>query len=167
MSDERSGRGIEIPGDVADSAGLPDDLNAAAADAYPYAVPDPARRKKAARVYLMAALLVVVGIVAGLPAGMWFAVALLLAIAGYNVVAGWHLRIREGSALEVANRAIGFPVGHASANLGFYGWRARPIWNVLVFSADDPPTRRGLVRIDGITGDVVEQYDEAIPQGEV
>jgi hypothetical protein len=46
--------------------------------------------------------------------------------------------------------------------LGFEGILARPVWNVLVFSADDPPSRRGLVRIDGRSGEVVETYDEAV-----
>jgi hypothetical protein len=66
--------------------------------------------------------------------------------------------------LEVANRAVAFPVGHASASLGFTGWRARPVWNVLVFSADEPPSERGLVRIDGIDGHVVDSYVEEIPE---
>lgn len=167
MSDERTGRGIEISAEVAAAAGLPEDLDASAPDLYPYAVPDPARRRIAAIVYLIAAAGLAVLITLGLPAGMWFMVGLLLVVAGWHAAAGWHLAIREGQALEAANRAIGFPVGHASANLGFYGWRSRPIWNVLVFSADDPPSRRGLVRIDGVSGGVVEQYDEAVPPGEL
>ena len=167
MSDERTGRGIEIPEEVASAAGLPDDLNAGALDLYPYAVPDPARRRRAALVYVGAAGVTAVLIGLGLPSGMWVAVALLLAVAAWHYAAGWHLEVREGEALEVANRAIGFPVGHASANLGFTGWRSRPVWNVLVFSADEPPTQRGLVRVDGVTGNVVEEYHEEIPEGEL
>lgn len=167
MSEERTGRGIEISEEVAAAAGLPEDLDAGALDTYPYAVPNPARRRRAAFVYAAAAVLVAGTIALGLPAGMWLVVAALVIIAGYNVLAGWHLEVREGAALDAANRAIGFPVGHAAASLGFYGWRARPVWNVLVFSSDDPPTQRGLVRIDGITGAVVEQYDEAVPEGEL
>ena len=166
MTEERTGRGIEIPADVAEAAGLPDDLNAGALDLYPYAVPDPARRRRAALVYVAAAAVTGLLIALGLPAGMWFMVVVLLSIAAWHFAAGWHLEVREGEALEIANRAIGFPVGHASANLGFSGWRSRPTWNVLVFSADDPPTQRGLVRVDGVSGDVVEEYHEAIPAGE-
>ncbi|HSF86813.1 MAG TPA: hypothetical protein VLG28_14310 [Acidimicrobiia bacterium] len=167
MTDERTGRGIEIPAEVAEAAGLPDDLNAGALDLYPYAVPDPARRRQAAVVYLAAAVVTAALIFAGLPAGMWLIVGVLVALAAWHMAAGWHLEIREWKALEIANRAIGFPVGHASASLGFYGWRSRPIWNILVFSADDPPGERGLVRIDGITGSVVEQYAEPVPEGEL
>lgn len=160
----KAARRIEIPGEVADAAGMPEDLDASALD--PYAVPDPLRRRRAGNVYFVAAVIIAVTIWLGLPAGMWLMVAGLALIGVYHYLGGWHLVVREGRALEVSNRAIGFPVGHASANLGFYGWRARPIWNVLVFSADEPPTRRGLVRVDGMSGEVVEQYDEAIPPGE-
>ncbi len=166
MSERRkSARRIEIPEEVAAAAGMPDDLDASALD--PYAVPDPARRRRAGNVYFVAAALTAATIAAGLPSGLWVMVGGLTAIGAYHHLAGWHLSVREWTALEAANRAVGFPVGHASASLGFYGWRARPIWNVLVFSADEPPTRRGLVRVDGRTGDVVEQYDEEVPLGEL
>jgi hypothetical protein len=36
------------------------------------------------------------------------------------------------------------------------------VWNVLVFSADDPPTERGLVRVDGIDAHVVDVYMEEV-----
>lgn len=153
--------GIEIPGEIADAAAMPDDLNANVFG--PYAVPDPERRRRAAIVYVIGAAIVAIAIAAGLPPGMWVLAAGLLGIAGFNWFAGWRLEVREGEALEAANRAIGFPVGHASANLGFQGVRAKPIWNVLVFSAEEPPTQRGLVRVDAISGDVVEHYSETIP----
>jgi hypothetical protein len=167
VSEERSGRGIEISREVADAAGLPEDLDASLPEAYPYAVPDPARRRRAGVVYLLGAVVVLIGVALGLPTGMGLMAAGLVLIGLYHFAAGWHLEVREEAALDAANRAIGFPVGHASANLGFYGWRARPIWNVLVFSAEDPPTERGLVRVDGITGEVVEQYAEPVPAGEL
>jgi hypothetical protein len=165
MSDRKKARRIEIPEDVAAAAGMPDDLDASALD--PYAVPDPARRRRAGVVYLVAAIVTGSTIAAGLPSGMWLMVIAFVLIGAYHFLAGWHLAVREGRALEAANRAIGFPVGHASAALGFTGWRSRPVWNVLVFSADDPPTRRGLVRVDAIDGTVVEHYDEAVPADEL
>ena len=54
------------------AAGMPDDLDASALD--PYAVPDPARRRRAGVVYVAAAVLTGVTIVAGLPSGMWLMV---------------------------------------------------------------------------------------------
>jgi len=61
---------------------------------------------------------------------------------------------------------VQFPVGHASAVVGFDGLRARPVWNVLVFSADEPPTQRGLVRVDAVDGHVVESVTEEVASSE-
>lgn len=152
--------GIEIPADVAEAARMPGDLDANAVDAH--GVPDTRRRRQAGVVYAVAA---VVSAGAGLGEvgdGFWILAVVFLGIAAYHMVAGKSLVIREGRALELANRSAGFPVGHASATLGFDGVLARPVWNVLVFSADDPPSERALVRVDALDGSIVEQYLEAI-----
>ncbi len=151
---------IEVDADVAAAAGMPDDLDANLVG--PYEVPDPARRRRAGMVYFAAAAIVIVAIALGLPSGMWAMVAILVAIGGYHLVAGHRLQVSDKVALTAANRATEFPVGHASAVLGFEGILARPVWNVLVFSADDPPSQRGLVRVDGRSGEVLETYAEAV-----
>jgi hypothetical protein len=155
---------IEISADVASAAGMPDDLNANLIGQYE--IPNPVRRRRAGFVYLVGAVLTAAGIVMGLPVGMWVAVALLAAIGGYHLLAGHNLSIKDSEALTIANAATDFPVGHASAVLGFDGVLARPTWNVLVFSADEPPTQRGLVRVNGRSGDVIETYTEAVPPAE-
>ena len=162
MSDERRPRRIEISDEVAAAEGVPDDLQSDVLG--PYAVPDVARRRRTGGVYVVAAAITAFGVLFGLPGGMWILVGFFLVVALYHLVAGWSLSVREDQALEVANRATEFPVGHASAAVGFVGWRARPVWNVLVFSADDPPTQRGLVRVDGLDGHVVDQYVETVPE---
>lgn len=151
---------IEIAADVAAAAGVPDDLDANVLG--PYDVPDPARRRRAGVVYFLGAAIVIGGIVAGLPSGMWVMAVILFAIGSYHLAAGHHLEVRDAAALTTANRATDFAVGHASAVLGFDGIMARPVWNVLVFSADEPPSQRGLVRVDGKTGAVIETYVEEI-----
>lgn len=154
-------RAIYVPEDVASAAALPEDLDSAVTG--PYAVPDTARRRRAGLVYVAGAAVVAAAVVAGLPPLMWAtAVAVLVVVAVYHLVAGWGLAVRERSALEIANRKVGFAVGHSSASLGFRGWRARPLWNVLVFSADDPPSQRGLVQVDGIDGTVRDTYVEDV-----
>jgi hypothetical protein len=40
------------------------------------------------------------------------------------------------------------------------------VWNVLVFSADDPPSQQGLVRVDGVTGEVLGSYVEEVAGSE-
>lgn len=161
-AEEPRSRRIEIPAEVADAADVPDDLQSLVLE--PYAVPNTARRRRAGIVYLFAAAVTALGILLGLPAGMWLMVGLFVAIGLYHRIAGWELQIMDGEALEIANRTAEFPAGHASAALNFEGWRARPVWNVLMFSADDPPTQRGLVRVDGINGEVIGSYVEAVPE---
>ena len=154
---------MEIPRDIADAEGVPDDLDSGALG--PYTVPSPRRRARASIVYVVGALLAAVAAIAGWHGGFWVVAGAFLAIAGIHLLTAWNLEVADRQALDTANRAVEFGVGHASAAVGFDGWRARPVWNVLVFSADDPPTERGLVRVDGITGDVIETYTEAIPEG--
>lgn len=161
--ERRDWRAIEVPEDVAAAAAIPEELDSNVAA--PYSVPDTARRRRAGIVYLVAAVGVGALIVTGLPPLMWWTAVLPLVVIGlYHLVAGWHLAVPDRQALEEANRAVRFPVGHASAAVGFVGWRARPVWNVLVFSADDPPSERGLVRVDGIDAHVVDTYMEEVPE---
>ena len=159
-------RSIEIPAEVAASAAIPEDLDSNVVGEYHD--PDTNRRRRAAIAYFGGAGLVAGLIVVGaLPSAMWWTAVVVLVVVGmYHLVAGWNLEVREPEALEIANRTIEFVVGHASASLGFTGWRARPEWNVLVFSADDPPSERGLVRIDGIDGSLIDSFSEPVPEPE-
>jgi hypothetical protein len=160
--EQKDRRAIYVPEDVARAAALPDDLDSAVVG--PYSVPDTARRRRAGIVYFFGAAIAGAGVAFGLPTLMWATTVAVLAVIGtYHLLAGWKLRLRERRALEIANREIGFAVGHSSAALGFRGWRARPVWGVLVFSGDDPPSQRALVRVDAIDGNVVDSYAEVVP----
>ncbi len=160
-ADGRSdGRGIQIPADVAAAVNLPEDLDANTLGEF--TIPDITQRRSAGYVYVVAATLAAGGALAGLGFGYWIAVGVLAAIAAYYMASGKKLQVFEDEALELANRSTDFAVGHASAVLGFDGLLARPIWNVLVFSADDPPSQRGLVRVDARAGSIIEQYVEPI-----
>ncbi|HEX9969189.1 MAG TPA: hypothetical protein VGB03_03550 [Acidimicrobiales bacterium] len=94
---------------------------------------------------------------------LWVAVG-LAAAGAYNLVAGSRLAVREADALVVATRTVGFPVGHASAQLGWRGLLSRPTWRILLYSADEPPTKRGLVLVDGIDGQVAGHFVEDNPE---
>jgi hypothetical protein len=96
--------------------------------------------------------------------GLFWAGLGLLAVGAYHLLAGWSLRIRETQALVAAVREVGFPVGHASAQLGWRGLRSRPSWRILLYSADDPPTKRGIVLVDGVNGTVTDHFVEANPE---
>ena len=65
---------------------------------------------------------------------------------------------------SIASRTVGFAVGHSSAQLAWHGLRARPVWRILLYSADEPPTMRGLVQIDAVDGTVMGEYTEPNPE---
>ena len=74
------------------------------------------------------------------------------------------MAVNEREALVAAQRAVGFPVGHASAQQVWRGLRSRPTWRVLCYSVEDPPLRRGLVLVDAVDGRVVEHLAEDNPE---
>jgi len=73
------------------------------------------------------------------------------------------MTVDEQQALVAAQGAVGFPVGHASAQQVWRGLRSRPTWRVLVYSAEEPPRRRGLVLVDAVDGSVKEQLVQDNP----
>ena len=142
---------------------LPEELDVTAYVG-PYVFPDIRRRRIAGACY---AVIGAVSLAGGLSAGnggLVFAGVFLLLIAVYHYFAGWRLRVDQTDALAVASRTVGFPVGHASAQLGWRGLRSRPTWRILLYSAENPPERRGLVLVDGVDGEVVGEHVEANPE---
>ena len=135
-----------------------------------YTFPDIARRRAPAVIYLLAATACFVlwathrGTHVLVNDGfLWAAIGLFLA-GWYHWVAAWRLDVRETDALVAAVRRVGFPVGHASAQLGWSGLRSRPVWRLLLYSAEEPPARRGVVLVDGVSGDVLFDFVEANPE---
>jgi hypothetical protein len=95
----------------------------------------------------------------------FLAVAVFLLLVGaYHLAAAWNLDVTDTDALVAAVRRVGFPVGHASAQLGWRGLRSRPTWRILLYSAENPPARRGLVLVDGVGGDVLAEIVEENPE---
>ena len=158
---DREPPSIHIPQDLADSEDVPDDLDSAALG--PYEFPSPKRRRLSAWVYLAGGAIAAAGAATGLPAGMWMIAAVFMILATWHWLTAWPLAVSDSEALEKAARAVTFPVGHSSGAVRFEGWRSRPIWNVLLYSADDPPSKRGLVLIDAVTGEARgEPYEEVL-----
>jgi hypothetical protein len=152
--------------DVVDE--LPEDLNAAGYVG-PYMFPNNNRRRVPGYLYLGVAALCVAAwaLVDDSPyvnGGFLFAAILLAIVGAYQLISGWNLDVDEQDALVAATRAVGFPVGHASAQMGWRGLRSRPTWRILLYSAENPPTRRGLVLVDGVDGEIVEQLVEDNPE---
>jgi hypothetical protein len=149
--------------EVPEGDALPEDLDVTAYVG-PYVFPDIRRRRIAAACYLvLGAGALAVGIGAA-NSGLVLAAVILGVIAAYHFVTGWHLAVDQTEALAVASRTVGFPVGHASAQLGWRGLLSRPAWRILVYSADEPPSIRGLVELDAVDGHVLGEYTERNPE---
>ncbi len=146
--------GIRIPKDLAAAEGVPEDLDSGIPG--PYRFPSPDRRRSAAFIYVMGAVIAALGALAGLASGLWVASVGFLGLAYLHDRAAWPLVVDQEQALGSAATRIPFPVGHASAALGFRGLRSRPVWNVILYSSSDPPDRRALVRLDAVTGEQID-----------
>jgi hypothetical protein len=142
---------------------LPDDLDVTAYVG-PYVFPDIRRRRIAGYIYIVLGLLTLWAAVSASNGGLLFGAVLLLLIAAYHFLAGWPLKVDQTEALAVASRTVGFPIGHASAQLSWRGLRSKPEWRILVYSADEPPSMRGLVELDAVDGTVLGEYTEQNPE---
>jgi hypothetical protein len=155
------GAAVEEPAEALDV--LPDELDPSAYVG-PYVFPDIRRRRIAG---VLHAVVASVGLVSGLLTsnGGLVAAGVLLALASaYHFAAAWPLRVQPIDALATASRAVGFPVGHASAQLAWRGLRSRPTWRILVYSSEEPPAMRGLVELDAVDGSVLGEYSEPNPE---
>jgi hypothetical protein len=148
---------------------LPEDLiSAGYVGAYQF--PDNSRRRIPGVLYLVLAVICAVLWLAvrdGSPLinnGMLWAAIALGAVGLFAMSSGWSMKVDEREALVAAQQAVGFPVGHASAQQVWHGLRSRPTWRVLCYSAEEPPRQRGLVLVDAIDGHIVEQLIEANPE---
>src|SRR3954454_12907509 len=156
MNDDE-GQGRDGTGDE-----LPEELDVTAYVG-PYVFPDIRRRRIAGACYAVIGAASLAGGISAGNRGLVFAGVFLLLIAVYHWIAGWPLRVDQTEALAVASRTVGFPVGHASAQLGWRGLLSRPTWRILLYSAEEPPTTRGLVELDAVDAHVIGEYTERNP----
>jgi hypothetical protein len=152
---------------------LPEDLDVTAAVG-PYEFPDNGRRRIPGTIYLVTGVLVVLGWLVGrsddavlINEGLLVIGVLLIVVGLVHLWTGWHLEHDDKDALVTATREVGFPVGHAAAQMGWRGFRSRPTWRILVYSADEPPSKRALVLVDGVDGDVLDTIVEDNPASEM
>jgi hypothetical protein len=142
---------------------LPADLDVTAYVG-PYLFPSPRRRLVAAAWQIPVGLAGLAGYVVSGNDGLLAGALVLFAVAAYHALTAWPLVVDQTEALLVATRAVGFPVGHASAQLTWRGLRSRPTWRILLYSADSPPSSRGLVELDAVDAHVLGEYTEANPE---
>ena len=147
---------------------LPSDLDVSAFVG-PYQFPDNSRRRIPGYLYLgISALSLAVWLMSDQSSGLVndgflvFAIA-RAAFAVFVLSSSWKMTVNERDALVHASRAVDFAVGHASAQQVWRGVRSRPTWRVFCYSAQEPPTHRGLVLVDAIDGEIVECLVELNP----
>jgi hypothetical protein len=148
---------------------LPADLQPDLVDPEDYVFPNNNRRRVPGYLYLTIATgLVAIRLIRGegvlVNDGLLLAAGILAAVGVNSIVTGWNLDVDERDALVAAVGEVGFPVGHASAQMGWRGLLSRPTWRVLLYSAEEPPDKRGLVLVAGVDGRVVESFVEANPE---
>lgn len=132
-------------------------------DLHPNRTLDTADRRVAGVVYLVAATAAAGIVLATDISLMWLTAVLpLVAIALYHMATGRRLNVRDNEAITIGSAEVPFAVGHASATLGFVGFGARPVWEVLVFEAGDAPEHQGLVTVDARSGDVIGAFSEPV-----
>jgi hypothetical protein len=158
MTDEHLSR----PAPARPSDELPEELDITVAR--PYQVPDNRKRRIAAGCYVATAAVCAAGAATSGNGGLLAAAAFLALVAAHHFACAWPLQLDETGALAASAAAAGFPVGHASAQLAWRGLRSRPVWRVLLYSADEPPSRRGLVELDAVDGAILGSYTEDNPE---
>ena len=148
---------------------LPQDLDARAFVG-PYKFPDNSRRRIPGYSYLaIGVAMLVAWAVANsddavlINKGVFFGGLLLVVVGAFSITSGWRMKVDEKIALRNATKAVGFAVGHASAQQVWRGLRSRPTWRVLCYSGEQPPQQRALVLVDAIDGEVVECLVESNP----
>ncbi len=172
VTDEHETRSTERPEESTADAGpdqLPEDLQPHLVDPEDYVFPNNNRRRVPGYLYLAVAVgLCVLVLLAGdspfVNRGLLGAAALLGAFGLYSIVTGWNLDVDERDALVAAVAEVGFPVGHASAQMGWRGLLSRPTWRLLLYSADEPPSKRAFVLVDGGDGAIVAAIVEDNPE---
>jgi hypothetical protein len=136
----------------------------------PYLFPDNNRRRWPGLLYLLVGSAMVVAWLlrtttpVNVNRGVLIGGVLMILVGLYHFVAAKTLKVREVDALVAASAAVGFPVGHASAQLSWRGLLSRPTWRILLYSAEEPPKTRGIALVDGSTAEVLTSFTEENPE---
>jgi hypothetical protein len=148
---------------------LPEDLDLSGFVG-PHTFPNNNRRRIPAALYLLFGTgCIVLWVTRGdssalVNAGILWAGIGLVAFGLYGMVAGWTLKVDESDALVTASQQVGFPVGHSAAQMVWRGFLSRPTWRILLYSDENPPTKRGIVLVDGVGGGVLQWFVEDNPE---
>ncbi|MDA3037555.1 MAG: hypothetical protein O3B30_04220 [Actinomycetota bacterium] len=156
--------GIEIDKDVAKETLLPDDLNSLAVGSY--VVPDPSKRKQYPYVVLGVVLLIyitslMIDFVSFVPVIIILSIVLLLLFVVNN-----KFKIRQQEVIEKISNNIDHSIGYYSIALTFQFTLKQiltPVWTVIVYSHENPPSNKTIIEISAFSGRVItEPYTEKL-----
>ncbi len=156
-------------GELDEAAGdtLPADLDVTGLVG-PYEFPNNSKRRIASVLYVViGAICIWLGFAVESPlvnGGLAVVGVGLVLWAVYGFAVAVDTEVDETDALVAAARTVGFPPGHASAQMGWRGWRSRPVWRILLYSDEEQPRYRALVLVDGVDGRVIEHFVEDNPE---
>ncbi len=146
---------------------LPEDLDISGLVG-PYEFPNNSKRRVAAVLYLVIGAICIwlgTSVDSALVNGGFTVVGVgLVLFAIYSWVFAVDTKYDETDALVVAAKTVGFAPGPASAQMTWLGWRSRPTWRVLLYSAEAQPLHRALVVVDAVDGNVREHLVEDNPE---
>ena len=156
--------GIEIDKDVAKETLLPDDLNSLAVGSY--VVPDPSKRKQYPYVVLGVVLLIyitslMIDFVSFVPVIIILSIVSLLLFVVNN-----KFKIRQQEVIEMISNNIDHSIGYYSIALTFQFTLKQiltPVWTVIVYSHENPPSNKTIIEISAFSGRVItEPYTEKL-----
>jgi len=156
--------GIEIDNDVAEETLLPDDLNSLAVGSY--VVPDPSKRKQYPYVVLGVVLLIyitslMIDFVSFVPVIIILSIVSLLLFVVNN-----EFKIRQQEVIEKISNNIVHSIGYYSIALTFQFTLKQiltPVWTVIVYSHENPPSNKTIIEISAFSGRVItEPYTEKL-----
>jgi hypothetical protein len=160
---------MSLPAEREHTDTLPEDLDATDFVG-PYLFPDNNRRRWPGLLYIVTGLLFIVAWVmrtvtpVQVNRGLLLCGVGMLLVGAFHLITATNLKVREVDALAAASKQVGFPVGHASAQLGWRGLLSRPTWRILLYSAEEPPKTRGVALVDGNTAEVLSTHTEDNPE---
>src|SRR5210317_404262 len=156
--------GIEIDKNVAKESLLPDDLNSLAVGSY--VVPDPSKRKQYPYVVLGVVLLIyitslMIDFVSFVPVIIILSIVSLLLFVVNN-----KFKIRQKEVIEKISNNIDHSIGYYSIALTFQFTLKQiltPVWTVIVYSHENPPSNKTIIEISAFSGRVItEPYTEKL-----
>ncbi|MBW3536261.1 MAG: hypothetical protein KY395_00640 [Actinobacteria bacterium] len=150
---------------------LPDDLVPSAARGK-YSVPDNARRRRPAIVFM---------VFAAVSGALWltkanggvlvndgfaYAAIVFMLLGAYFLASSKRVNVWEDEAIATAKRGTALAGASGRAQLAWRGLVGRPVWRVLLHDESQPVVRRGVVIVDATDGSVVEKLTEDLPADE-